>query len=172
MRLWTATGKTYQINGFDVLSASTLGNSVLSSSLTTVGTLSILQVDYINVNNSTISYVNSGVSNGDITITPKGSGVVNVSSAKISNVANPSSDTDAANLITVNKLIQSASLAISLTVTGLTNPQIASTYLVKIFPVGEHQDGTNCRVVCNDTGVYTVRLFTLTTGSWVYQYNL
>jgi len=37
--LTVATGKTYQINGTDVLSATTLGSGVLTSSLTTVGTI-------------------------------------------------------------------------------------------------------------------------------------
>ena len=39
-----ASGKTYKINGTDVLSATTLGSAVVSSSLTSVGTLSALTV--------------------------------------------------------------------------------------------------------------------------------
>ena len=39
-----ASGKTYKINGVDVLSSSTLGNNVNSSSLTSVGTLTNLSV--------------------------------------------------------------------------------------------------------------------------------
>ena len=39
-----ASGKTYKVNGTDVLSATTLGSGVVSSSLTSVGTLSALTV--------------------------------------------------------------------------------------------------------------------------------
>jgi len=39
-----ATGKTYKINGTDVLSATTLGSNVVNSSLTSVGTLAKLNV--------------------------------------------------------------------------------------------------------------------------------
>ena len=39
-----ATGKTYKINGTDVLSATTLGSNVVNSSLTSVGTLTELNV--------------------------------------------------------------------------------------------------------------------------------
>jgi hypothetical protein len=39
-----ASGKTYKVNGTDVLSATTLGSAVVSSSLTSVGTLSALTV--------------------------------------------------------------------------------------------------------------------------------
>ena len=39
-----ASGKTYKINGVDVLSSSTLGNNINSSSLTSVGTLTNLSV--------------------------------------------------------------------------------------------------------------------------------
>ena len=37
-----ASGKTYKVDGADVLSATTLGSSIVASSLTSVGTLSIL----------------------------------------------------------------------------------------------------------------------------------
>ena len=42
-----ATGKTYKINGTDVLSATTLGSNVVNSSLTSVGTLTELNVSGI-----------------------------------------------------------------------------------------------------------------------------
>jgi hypothetical protein len=49
------TGDTYAINSVDVLTATTLGSSVVNSSLTSVGTLTTLTVDDITVNGNTIS---------------------------------------------------------------------------------------------------------------------
>ena len=46
-------------------------STVVGSSLTSVGTLTTLQIDDININDSTISSTNT---NGDITITPNGTG--------------------------------------------------------------------------------------------------
>ena len=43
-----ASGKTYKINGTDVLSATTLGSAVVNSSLTSVGTLTNLNVGNVN----------------------------------------------------------------------------------------------------------------------------
>ena len=60
-----ATGQDYQVNGASVLSSTTLGPSVVSSSLTSVGTLTELDIDNININGNVIS---STV--GNITLTP------------------------------------------------------------------------------------------------------
>jgi hypothetical protein len=166
------TGKNYKINGFSVLSDSTLGNGVVNSSLTNVGVLTALQVDSININDFAISYINGSQTNGDITLVPKGTGTVDVSSKKITNLANPVLDNDAVNLITLNNAIKLNSLALSLDTTGLTNSQIASNYLSKVFPAVEHLESTLCRVVCTDTGVVTIRLFSLTIGVWTFQSNI
>ena len=89
-------GKTYKINGVDVLTATTLGSSVVNSSLTSIGTLTSLQVDNININGNTISSTT-----GNITLSPTGSGVVNVDTSRITGVSNPVSATDAVNLQTL-----------------------------------------------------------------------
>ena len=61
-----ATGQTYKINAVDVLSATTLGSSVVTSSLTSVGTIGtgIWQGTIINP-----TYGGTGVNNGAKTIT-------------------------------------------------------------------------------------------------------
>lgn len=59
------TGKGYKINNVSVLNATTLGSSVVNSSLTNVGILTELQVDNLNLNGNTISSTT-----GDINITP------------------------------------------------------------------------------------------------------
>ncbi len=71
------TGDAYQINGASVLNATTLGSSVVNSSLTSVGTLTALQVDNININGSTItSDTNATVdATGDIALSADGGNV-------------------------------------------------------------------------------------------------
>jgi hypothetical protein len=76
--------KEYRINGTKILDSTSLGTSVVSSSLTSVGTLTELQVDNININGGTISS-----SAGNITLSPAGAGVVSVASSKITNALSP-----------------------------------------------------------------------------------
>ena len=94
--------KTYKINGETVLSYDSLGASVTSAIvLTTIGTLSALQVDNININGNIISYQNSQQSDGDILLGPKGAGSVSISNKKIIDLANPVNPNDAVNLTTL-----------------------------------------------------------------------
>jgi hypothetical protein len=89
-------GKTYKINGVDVLTATTLGSSIVNSSLTSIGTLTSLQVDNININGNTISSTT-----GNITLSPVGSGVVDVATSRITSLSDPVAATDAVNLQTL-----------------------------------------------------------------------
>jgi hypothetical protein len=62
----------------------------------TIGTGSAVteaQIDNLNINGNTISSTNT---NGNITINPDGTGTVDVSSARITNLAEPTADSDAA----------------------------------------------------------------------------
>jgi hypothetical protein len=59
-----ATGKTYKINGTDVLSATTLGTNVVNSSLTSVGILGQLQVTGISTFTNGPVLIGSGTSTG------------------------------------------------------------------------------------------------------------
>ena len=170
-------GKKFKIGGFDVLSQTQLGSTVTSApGLVNVGTLAGVGVSYMNLGGtgteSTIAYVNSNQSNGTIYLLAKGTGSIDVGSFKITSVANPISSTDAANKNYVDTAISKAPLAISLTTTGLTNPQIAGNYLSKVFPGSEHPDNTIARVVCTDAGTTTVRQFQLLAGTWAYQTQL
>ena len=67
------TGDTYAINSVDVLSATTLGASVVNSSLTSVGTLNSLTVDQITIIGNDIT---SNVTNANIQLSPNGTGDV------------------------------------------------------------------------------------------------
>jgi hypothetical protein len=165
-----ASGKTYKINGFDVITSNSLGSVITSApGLNSIGTLTTLGVGYISVANSTISYSNLLQANGTIYLVPKGTGTVDVASAKITNVATPASTTDAANKTYVDTAITLAPLGIGLVTTGLTNAQIASNFLSKIFPASEHPETTICRVACSDN---SVRLFQMTSSVWTYQTTL
>jgi hypothetical protein len=165
---------TYMIAGDTVLSHSSLGATVATSSLTSVGHLTSLNVAWLGVANSTISYVNSAASNGDIVLSPKGTGSVNVDNSTIINVNAPTNGTDAANRTYVDTTVASAPLAISLNTGTLTDAQIASTYLNVVFPVGEHANNTVCRAICtNSSSVVTIKNYLLDTGTstWIFQYN-
>ena len=67
------TGDTYAINSVDVLSATTLGASVVNSSLTSVGTLNSLTVDQITIIGN---HITSNVTNANIQLSPNGTGDV------------------------------------------------------------------------------------------------
>jgi hypothetical protein len=150
-----------------------LGPSITSASgLTSIGTLNQLGVANITITGSTISYYNVSNHDGTITLVPKGAGSVDVSGARITTVSTPQTSTDAATKGYVDGLVYGSAVVISLTTTGLTNSQIASTYLSKIFPANEHNNNTTCRAVCTDSGTTTIRQFVLTSGIWVYTSNL
>lgn len=68
-----ASGKEYRINNISVLSSTTLGTSVVNSSLTSVGTLSSLQVDNINIDGNTIASTNA---NGSLILDQNGTGAL------------------------------------------------------------------------------------------------
>jgi hypothetical protein len=160
-----ATGKGYHVNGFEVLTQTALGVTVNSApGLQSVGTLTSLQVDYLYSNDNSISYVNPVLANGDIVLVPKGSGAVNVSNKKITNLADPTDPTDGVNYESLLYAVQTAPLALSINVGLLTNQQIALTIITKVYPPSEHQDGAICRVWCIDTA--SAKQFTLSSGAW------
>lgn len=166
-----AAGKSYHVNGFSVLSQTELGVTVASApGLTSIGTLSMLQVDNININNGTISYVNSQQTDGNIVIAPKGAGVIDVSGAVVSNVGTPVSNSDAANLETVTLAVRSAPLGLSANTVGLSDEQVALSIIEKIYPVAEHEAETKCRLWSIDTN--TAKLYSKRNGVWAFDGNI
>jgi hypothetical protein len=165
------SGKNYQINGFSVLTQTALGVTISSApGLTSIGSLSTLQAGYLNISNSTISYVNASVSDGTIYITPKNNGTVDVSSKRITSVRDPSGSLDAVNLQTLQYNVQTYAQSFSINQGALSDPIIASTIVTKMCPVAEHQNDAIVRVWCLDTQV--AKQFTLVNGSWAWSANL
>lgn len=165
------SGKTYKINGFDVISNNALGTGIISApGLTSIGTLTSLQVSNINVAGNTISYVNAVNPNGDVILDPKGTGSVDVSSATVINVATPVNGTDATNKTYVDTAIKTIPLAITLTIGARSNTQIAADFLSKIFPITEHLNTSVVRVFVTDDS--SIRQFALQSGTWTWQANL
>lgn len=164
------TGKEFRIGGFTVLTENALGPTITSApGINSLGTLTTLQAGYINVTTNVISYINPLQIDGDITIAPKGAGSVDTNSARIINLATPTNTYDGANKTYVDTTVRSASLALSLDTTGLTDVQIAATYLAKIFPANEHEEFTVVRVVCTASGIVTLKQFQLLAGTWSFQ---
>jgi hypothetical protein len=165
------SGKTYKISNFSVLSQTQLGNTVTSApGLNSIGTLNQLQVDNININGETISFINNTIADGNIVLVPKGAGTVNVSSKRISNVATPSTDTDATNKLYVDTKVRSAPLGFSVNIGALTEAQLAGTILSKIFMPEDYEDDTILRVYCLDNGVS--KEYKKNGPTWIYQADI
>lgn len=141
------SGKEYRVNDISVLSATTLGTSVVNSNLENVGTLTELQIDDIYINDGVIS---TNVSNVDITLDPNGTGAVRFSNSQIKDVATPTDANDGANKSYVDATVNSKSLALTLNITGMLDPDGTDIplWLGTIAPVGQYQSGTEARVLC------------------------
>jgi hypothetical protein len=171
----SGTSAGYYLNGQPAVTVNTnntqfsLGSNITSSSLTSVGTLTNLQVSNLYINGSTISYVNGSQSNGTVYLVPKGNGTVDVSGARISNLQAPLSSLDAANQQYVVTQVTTAPLGIGLITTGYNNTTIGTSLLTKIFPPSEHGNLTICRVQCSDS---TLKEYMLIGGTWSWQFDI
>ena len=164
----------YYINGQSVINLTSLGVTVTSApGLTSIGSLGLLNVSSLKLGGtgteSTIAFVNPLIGNGTITLIPKGTGTVDVSSFKITSVASPAAGTDAANKDYVDSSVTGAPIGVGLTTTGLSDAQIGANILIKMFPAAEHANNTLCRVQCSDG---TIKLYQLLSGTWTYQLDL
>jgi hypothetical protein len=79
--------KNYKIGGSTVLSYNALGTGITTSYLTSVGTLTSLQVDNININGNIISSTSSPPT--DIVINPGGIGRVDFGGSVLTNIQTP-----------------------------------------------------------------------------------
>jgi len=161
------SGKTYKINNFDVITATSLGSTIVSApGLTSVGNLTALTAGTLTITTNALSATQT---NSNVVLAPNGTGSVDVSSKKITSVATPTIGTDGANKSYVDASTQTAPQAINLTTTGFTNAQIATNFITKLFPTAEHQNTATIRAFCIDSGsTQTISAGSFVVGS-VYQ---
>jgi hypothetical protein len=183
------TGKNYYINGDQVLSRTVLGTTVINSSLTTVGVLTGLQVANsgtskgLIIDGSTVSFISSTLADGDIVLEPKGDGFVDVSAARISNLATPTENSDATTKLYVDSEIRSMPLALGdINISDGGGGQIANTAIADIiatvYPPAEHENSTICRVQCiiPQLGSLVItrvpKRYILQAGVWTFDTNI
>ena len=94
-----ASGKTYKINGTDVLSNNTLGSGVVNSSLTSVGTLTNLSVGNVNSTGIITATTFVGALTGNVTGNINSSGVSTVTNLNIGGYVSIGNTTGVANQI-------------------------------------------------------------------------
>lgn len=118
------TGSSYKIGHADVLSATTLSSTVTSATgITQIGTLTNLDVDYINLNSASLTTTTYGLtinSADNITV---------ANSRKIFGVGTPDVSDDPNTVATkeyVDEFIKNNDVYLSLDITGLSNSNIAS----------------------------------------------
>lgn len=176
-----ATTKTFKINGVTVLSATSLGTAVVASSLTSVGTIAsgtwrgtIVEVAYggTGTNNGSITGASGNLTftaasgNNNVTVVPTGTGVLDVSSKKIINVADPTSDTDAANKRYVDSAVQGLDIrqSVQYTTTGAVTLTGSSNTNIDGAPTLVNGDRILVKNQGDSTanGVYVVN----TSGAW------
>lgn len=179
-----AATKVFKIGTFEVLSQTELGLTVTNApGLTSIGQLVQLQVDNIDINSNVISFSNVGIANGDIVINPKGTGVLNVSTSKITNLlyevdsANAPTttlnNTDAAPIAYVNWKTGSVPLGFSTNYLPYLlgdEAVFASNVLNKIFQIGEHEENTLLRVYCPDVARFLE--YKRVYPNWAYQSDI
>lgn len=156
-RTWTSSedfnivsGKSYKIDGVTKISTNRIDDSIIyAEGLISLGTLVDLQVDQININDSTITSQNplSIISNGTITVNNK----------NITGVINPVNPLDVANKQYVDTQIDSEPVVLTLDTTGFSNPSSVFSdntgpyvdvkdILDYLYPAGDKEDGTVARI--------------------------
>ena len=149
---WTASHhidipalKSFKIGGVSVLNKTTLSASVLyAPGLTQVGTLSSLQVDSLTFDANRMTSNTSGLqidSAGDIQL---------VTSRKITNVADPTSNKDVATKQYVDGAVQGGNVIFGISIdglgTGATLQNNVATLLEELSPAGDKVEGTLAKI--------------------------
>ena len=146
-------------NGQLVNSGITLGSDsvALGTTITDLNGLTSLDVDNLTLNGNEITSTNT---NGDISLSPNGSGVIDVNNSRISNITDPTQAQDAATKAYVDAVKQSLDIKDSVRVATTANITIATA-----LNVGDVIDGITLvdgdRVLVKDqstaseNGIYT-----------------
>lgn len=194
---WTSTenvnlavNKKYYINGIEVLSQTALGQGVNKAlGLNEIGTLNYLQSGSIFIQGDTISSV-SPMTNRNIIISPKGVGSIVLQSASNSAVkvkiigladtdpTNLTNAYDAINSRVLENRLKSDPMGLTFDITQIRNlsdltyenEYIRQTVLRNVFPIGEHNELSVCRVFCTLSGYSPmVKTFRIVDGDWVFE---
>ena len=165
-----ATGKVFKIGSTTVLSSTAIGSTITSAvGLTQIGTLQSLNVDYINLNNATLT-----TSTYPLQITSASDIVIN-DSRRITGLGDPGAAQDAATKNYVDTVVNSKLLSLSLDITGLTNNQIASV-INDVNPAAVNVNGTLARVhtfyYSGASVVRGLKQFIVTGGAWTFNQEL
>jgi hypothetical protein len=139
------SGKAYKINGITVIDENGLGPGITSApGITSFGIQTELTVDDLYINDNVIE---STPINSSVVLKPNGSGTVNVSAKRISNIADPTNPQDASTKNYTDFTIRGMPLIFSIDTTGLTNSDI-SNYLTILAPPAQYRNGTEARLLC------------------------
>lgn len=137
---------SYKINGQKVLSSTELGPTVTKANgLTSIGTLTSLNVDNVSVDGNNIS-----TTSGNLVLNPASD--ISVSNSKITDASEPTNAQDVATKNYVDTQIDSTDVALSFDITGLDSPDISNPYvdvgeiLESISPANQKKDGTIARI--------------------------
>lgn len=148
----------YKINNSTVLSNTALGTGITTAlGLTQVGTLINLSTTALTVTGGTITSSNP--------IQFSSGGTITVNSQKISGVADPTLNQDAATKVYVDNQIDLEPVVLSLDITGFTNPGGADgpyndviTVLNFLYPPADKAQSAVARVLTTDYGSSTVSI--------------
>lgn len=143
-------GKEYRIENVQILSKTKLGDTVTTANgLTSIGTLGSLTV----TGNASVGSISSS---GALNISSTGD--ITINNQKITGLADPTGNTDAATKSYVDSAVSGNDVALSLDITGLTSPNPAGTgngpindvrsILESISPASSTREGAIARIHC------------------------
>ena len=156
-----ALGKVYRIGDTEVLSSSSLGTTVVTSNIKTLGN-GVNPITMAGTNGITINQNSISTSSGSIIL--NASQEVSVSGSKIQDLALPVAQTDATNKAYVDNAVYLRGFAMSMDITGLADNDAIIAILNEVAPyyvpdgTAEQQegiavDGTVLKLHCTTTSV-------------------
>lgn len=159
----TSTATSFMIGGNTVITATSIGSVITTApGIRRVGVLDLLTVTNVVISGNTVSATGT---NQTLFLTGTGSGTVDVRNNRITNLATPTADFNAATKKYVDDallLVGTKGFAFTVDTTGMNNPDLdIIPYLNAVLPVTnlpgfEYLDlvvGTRIRVLCQETSM-------------------
>jgi hypothetical protein len=165
-----ATGKAFKIDGVTVMNANSLGSSITSiPGVTSFGTQNVINIGAAPPTSDLRLETDGGSGNprittlivdSDLELAPDGTGnIALIGSPKITGMANPTAQQDAATKDYVDDVAETRRLAFSMDLTdGKPNSYISGTILASLAPVAEYRNGTLARILCTSLANSTTSL--------------